>query len=100
MLNAEDTIYKYVESDIYNQRTQKLPTVDVVSIDSVKSTEYTYGDNSDENAYEVSAHWTYKDSKIADGYQTEAKFIYVHDGKKLVLVEINDGSETESEENE
>lgn len=100
LLNAEDTIYKYVESNIYKQRTQKLPTVDVVSIDSVKSTEYTYGDNSDDNAYEVSAHWTYKDTKIADGYQTEAKFIYVHDGKKLVLVEINDGSETESEENE
>ena len=57
-------------------------------------------DKSDDKAYEVRTHWTYKDSKIADGYQNEATFIYVHDGKKLVLVEINDGSETESEENE
>lgn len=101
LLNAEDTIYKYVESNIYKQRTQKLPIVDVVSIDSVKNTEYTYGDKSDDKAYEVRTHWTYKDSKIADGYQTEAKFIYIHDGKKLNLVEISDtDSESSVEEDD
>lgn len=101
LLNAEDTIYKYVESDIYKQRNQQLPIVDVVSIDSVKSLEYTYGDKTDDNAYEVRAHWTYKDSKIADGYQTEAKFIYIHDGKKLNLVEISDtDSESSVEEDD
>src|SRR5699024_2851680 len=49
--NAEDTYYKYVESDIYNQRKQKLPVVDKITIENIEQTEFAYGDTSDPEAY-------------------------------------------------
>ena len=52
-------------------------------------------DGGDEDAYKVNANWTYKDSLSSTGYQDEATFIYVHDGKKLVLVEISDTDESQ-----
>ena len=36
--NAQDTYYKYVESDIYDQRKQKLPEVDKITIESIEQT--------------------------------------------------------------
>lgn len=98
IVNAEDTIYKYVESNIYGNRKQKLPEVDEVTIKSVENTEFTYLDNTDEEAYQVVATWTYKDKSVAEGYQDEATFIYIHDGKKLVLVELQNGEEEDVEE--
>lgn len=95
--NAEDTLYKYVESDIYGQRKQELPIVDKISVGKVETTEFTYNDTTDEEAYTVKVNWTYKDEKIAKGYQDEAVLTYVHDGKKLVLVELSDGTEEEDE---
>ena len=98
--NAEDTYYKYVESNIYGKRNQKLPEVDTIKIESIKTTEFTYNDETDDEALEVVASWTYKDKSIAKGYQTEATFIYIHDGKKLVLVELQNGEEEEEETEE
>ncbi len=85
--NAENTFYKYVESDIYNNRTQKLPEVDTVTIESVEKTTYTYGENTDENALSVKASWTYKGEEFND-YQKSATLIFVHKDKKLYLVEL------------
>ncbi len=93
IVNAEDTIYKYVESNIYGQRKQELPIIDSITIDSVDSDTYSYGETIDDNAYIVKASWKYSDASSSD-YQTSANFIYVHDGDKLQLVEI---SEPESE---
>lgn len=100
LVNAEDTIYKYVESNIYKQRKQQLPIVDEVKIKSVEEKEFAYQEESDENALEVLVSWTYKDIKSAKDYQDEATLIFVHDGKKLVLVELQNGEEVEDEEEE
>lgn len=89
VLNAEDTFYKYVESNIYKDRKQELPIVDTVTIDSIEKVEYSYLETIDENAYKVTANWTYTDSKVANGYQDNGTFIFVHEDKKLVLVEIS-----------
>lgn len=89
VLNAENTFYKYVESNIYGDREQDLPIVKDVEINSIEKTEFSYAEEIDDNAYQVQASWTYEDSKIANGYQTEATFIFVHDESKLVLVEID-----------
>lgn len=100
LVNAEDTLYKYVESNIYKQRNQKLPTVDKITIDGIKTIEYTYKEEEiDEKAYQVTASWTYKNKSAADGYQTEAVFTYIHEGKKLVLVEVSE-KEVDEEENQ
>ncbi len=86
--NAENTYYKYVESNIYNNRTQSLPEVDTVTVESVEQTTFTYGETIDEEAYSVKVTWTYTDESFSE-YQKEATLIFVHDGKKLYLVELN-----------
>ncbi len=86
--NAENTYYKYVESNIYNNRKQSLPEVDTVTIDSVEQTSFTFGETIDEEAYSVKVTWNYTDESFSD-YQKEATLIFVHDGKKLYLVELN-----------
>lgn len=90
IVNAEDTIYKYVESNIYGQRKQELPIIDTVTIDSVDNDTYSYGETIDDNAYIVKASWKYGSNSSSSGYQTSANFVYVHDGDKLQLVEISE----------
>lgn len=86
--NAEDTLYKYVESDIYNQRKQQLPTVEEVKIESIKNETFAYLDENDENAYIVEVNWTYKDKAKATGYQDHATLVFIHNEKRLDLVEL------------
>lgn len=85
--NAEDTYYKYVESNIYGDRKQDLPVVDEITIDSVEQTEFAYGETADENAYEVKVSWTYTDDNFSD-YQSEATLTFIHEGIKLSLAEL------------
>ena len=83
---AEDTFYKYVESDIYDNRDQELPLVDEVTVNNIETVSYTIGtDVTDENAYQVSLSWTYKKDL---GYQTAAILTFVHEDNKLALVEM------------
>lgn len=85
--NAEDTYYKYVESDIYNQRKQKLPTVDKITIESCEESSFAYEEKTDEKAYEVKVSWTYTDDSYKD-YQKEATLIFIHNDIRLDLVEL------------
>lgn len=85
--NAEDTYYKYVESDIYNQRKQKLPTVDKITIESCEETSFAYNEETDEKAYEVKVSWTYTDDSFKD-YQNEATLVFIHNDIRLDLVEL------------
>ena len=85
--NAEDTYYKYVESDIYNQRKQKLPVVDKITIENIEQTEFAYGDTSDPEAYEVQVSWNYTSDDF-DDYQKEATLTFIHDDIKLSLAEL------------
>lgn len=85
---AQDTIYKYVESNLYGDRTQKLPTVKEVTIKNIEKAPFTYKEEVDENAYKVEVEWNYTDTSTSNGYQTEATLIFIHDGKKLALVEL------------
>lgn len=85
--NAENTFYKYVESNIYNNRNQKLPEVGEVTIESVETISFTYGTTTDEVAYEVKVSWNYTSEEFSD-YQQAATLIFVHQDKKLYLVEL------------
>jgi len=85
---AKDTIYKYVETNLYGNRTQKLPSVESVKINKIENISYEFGDNNgDDNAFQVSASWSYKDN-FDDNYQTKATIIIVHEDKKLSIVEL------------
>ena len=43
--------------------------------------------NGDDNAFQVSVSWSYKDN-FDDNYQTKATIIIVHEDKKLSIVEL------------
>ena len=85
--NAQSTYYKYVENNIYNNRNQKLPIVDTITIDSVEQKDFEYNGKTDNTAYYVKSSWTYLDNQFPT-YQKEAELIFIHDGKKLCLVEL------------
>ena len=85
---SQDTIYKYVESNLYEDRSQSLPTVKEVTVKRVEKSPFTYGENSDEEAYTVEVEWEYTDTSTSNGYQTEATLVFVHEDKKLSLVEL------------
>ena len=85
--NAQDTYYKYIESNVYNNRKQSLPVVKDITIDSVEKAPFAYGDTTDENAYVISASWDYTDSQFSS-YQKSAKLIFIHEENKLSLVEL------------
>ena len=85
--NAQNTYYKYVENNIYNNRKQSLPVVSNITIDSVENDEYEYNEKSDSEAYKIKVSWTYTDDKYSD-YQKEAELIFIHDDIKLSLVEL------------
>ena len=87
LLNAEDTYYKYVESNIYNNRNQALPEVGDITISAVEKKPFKYGNVTDDLAYYVTVSWEYTKEDFSN-YQKEANLIFVHDGIKLVLVEL------------
>ena len=87
LMKAQNTYYKYVESNIYGNRKQTLPTVKEVEIKEVKQEVFAYGDNNDDKAYIVSVSWDYTDEGFSK-YQKEATLVFIHDGEKLCLVEL------------
>ena len=83
---SEDTVYKYVENDIYGNREQQLPEVTEVTVEKVENIEYTIGtDFTDDNAYQVEVSLKYKEDM---DYPTKATLIFVHEDNKLSLVEM------------
>lgn len=83
---AEDTVYKYVENDIYGNREQQLPEVTEVTVEKVENIDYTIGtDFTDDNAYQVEVSLKYKEDM---DYPTKATLIFVHEDNKLSLVEV------------
>ncbi len=86
-LKAENTIYKYVENNLYGTRVQKLPEVDEITIENIENVPYDYQDSIDEEAYQVDVSWTYVEDL---GYQEKATLIFVHEDKKLSLIKIEE----------
>ncbi len=82
-LNAGDTIYKYVENNLSNDRAQKLPEVQDVTIDSIDNIEYTIGEDEYES-YEIKATWSYVEDL---GYEKTKIFKLIKDKNILYVVE-------------
>ena len=84
---VQDTLYLYMESDLYGKREQDLPVVKDVTVSDVSTVAYYYNDNKDKDdaAYIVDVQWEYVDSS---NYQKSATLYFIHDGNKLALVEI------------
>ncbi|MBQ6134996.1 MAG: hypothetical protein IJI60_01620 [Bacilli bacterium] len=85
--NAQNTYYKYIENNIYENRKQSLPVVSDIEITSVKQEAFAYADKNDEKAYIVDATWSYTDSQFSE-YQRKATLVFIHEDQKLSLVEL------------
>jgi len=88
LVAAEDTYYKYIESNIYNNRTQRLPVVNDITIESVQNDTFTInGGATDDKAFFVKVNWDYTDNSF-DSYQKSAELVFVHNDLRLDLVEL------------
>lgn len=91
-LKASNTIYKYIESNVYGDREQQLPEVSEFVSADVTTSKYTYTDKeskvtiSDDKSYVVKLTWKYKEDL---GYQTSATIRLVHENKVLSIVSID-----------
>lgn len=83
---AMDSIYKSVESNVYENRRQSLPIVEEVECSKVKNELFKYGDSSDDKAYVVDFDIKYKDDM---GYQTEGSLVIIHSDKKLEVASMS-----------
>lgn len=90
-LKASDTMYKYIESNVYGDREQKLPEVSEILTSEVSVNAYKYTDEdskftiSDDNGYIVKLTWSYKEDL---GYQKSATIRLVHEDKVLSIVSV------------
>ena len=85
VLKAIDTIYKYVQSNVYGERKQDLPKVSKVEVKEATLTPVTIGDLTDQNGYTVTLSITYEKEM---GYPKEVTLKLVHVEKKIYVVEV------------
>lgn len=84
---AKTSVYNYVENNIYGTREQTLPKVKEVSINSVETKPYSFGENiKDENAYVISLGISYE-AELE--YPTEATLVLIHNEGKLEVAKMN-----------
>lgn len=85
-IKAEETLYKYVENNLDDKRSQELPIVKSVRVKEIKATDYSYNSKDYQEAYEVNVTWEY----VKDlGYETSAKMIIVREDKILSIMELD-----------
>ena len=85
VLKASDTVYKYVEQNIYGDRDQDLPIVISSEIKSIENDKYSYKKIKDDNVYIVTVTLGYKEDK---GYPEEMVVKLLHNDKKLEVYEM------------
>lgn len=82
---AKDTIYRYVENNIYGKRTQELPNVVEVNVTNLENIIYEGTKEKDKKAYKVTLEVIYEKDL---GYQKEVNLTLIHNDKKLEIAEM------------
>lgn len=91
-LKASETLYKYIESNVYGDREQKLPEVSEFTNCNVSINSYNYKDKDsgvtifDTKSYIVNIKWQYKEDL---GYQKSAVLRLVHEDNVLSIVSVS-----------
>ncbi len=80
ILEASETVYKYVEHNIYGDRTQQLPIVTKTVAQDLTKASYSYNDVVDDSCYVIKVGVTYKEDLK---YPKEVTVKLVHKGEKL-----------------
>lgn len=84
--NVTDTLYKYVEDNSKNDRTQNLPVVNSINVEKCSSTTFKIENDDKYSAYKIKLNWTYS---IDLGYDKEAEVIVINKDNKMYVVEKN-----------
>jgi hypothetical protein len=87
VLNATNTIYKYVESNVYGDRKQELPKITAVEIKEATKTPIKFEKAQDEFGYKVVVTITYEKDL---GYAKEITLSLVHKESKLYIVDVKE----------
>lgn len=85
VLEASETVYKFVEQNVYGDRRQKLPVVKESKVISLENEKYKYGNIVDDEAYVAKIGVSYKKDL---GYPDEVTVKLIREDKKLVVVEM------------
>ena len=80
VLEASETVYKYIQHNLYGTRTQQLPEVDQVDIEEIKQESYKYKKINDEKAYTIKVNLVYKKDM---GYPQTVTVKLLHNNNKL-----------------
>ena len=87
VLKATDTIYKYVESNVYGDRKQELPKITAVEVKEAVKTPVKFEKAQDEFGYKVVVTVTYEKDL---GFAKEVTLSLVHKESKLYIVDIKE----------
>lgn len=82
VLEASETVYKYVEQNLDGKRNQELPIVSKIEVTDTKQEAYKYKDISDDKAYIIKVKLEYKKDL---GYPEEVEVRLLHSDKKLEI---------------
>lgn len=82
---AMDSVYKYIESNIYGDRKQELPKIKSVEKVNLKQGTFIYNDMTDDSAYYLDMKITY-DKDL--GYPVSISLIIIHNDDKLEIAEM------------
>ena len=93
-LNVKDTLYKYIEDNSYDDRTQELPIVSAITVDDIKESTYKL-EEEEIPSYEVTLSWEYEEDL---DYDDEAIIKIIKDDKTLYVVEKTDTDASEIDE--
>ena len=82
ILEASETVYKYIEQNLDGKRKQNLPVVKSSEIKDLKNEKYKYKKINDDNAYDVKVNIDYEEDL---GYPKEVEVKLMHTDKKLEI---------------
>jgi len=83
--SASITVYKYVKSNLYGNRKQKLPEVNKVEVSKIEEIKYEKDIYKDDSGYKI----TLKVGYVKDfDYPEKVTINIIHEDNKLVIVEI------------
>lgn len=82
---SSETIYKYIENNLYGNRKQKLPEVNKVEIEKISQLKYEKDSYEDDSAYQVEVKVGY----VKDyDYPKKVVLTIIHEENKLAIIEI------------
>lgn len=85
VLESSETVYKYIEQNLTENRNQELPEVTKSEIKSLKQEPYKYKQISDPKAFAVEVNLEYKKDL---GYPKQVTIKLLHTDKKLEIYEM------------